>query len=92
MGGERLDQRAPERGQVLGDAAGDHVPVDDDRLREALRESKKRRTVELVVEDGEHVRTHVVTWSGGERYPVLERVEGKPDLLTAIITPLVRPR
>jgi hypothetical protein len=59
----------------------------DDRLREALRESKRRKTVELVVENGEFVTTHTLSWSGGERYPQLVRVPGKPDLLTAIITP-----
>lgn len=59
----------------------------DDRLRDAVRESRKRRSVELIVESGDSVSSHTLIYSGGERYPKLERVPGKPDLLQQIITP-----
>jgi predicted metalloprotease with PDZ domain len=62
-----------------------------ERLREALRESKRRKSLELIVDSGEFVTVHRLAYSGGERYPHLVRIDGKPDLLTAIVTPLARP-
>src|SRR5262249_31864843 len=57
-----------------------------DRLREAIRDSKKR-PVELIVASGEELKTLTLRYDGGERYPRLERVAGKPDLLSPIIAP-----
>jgi len=37
------------------------------------------------------VTTHRLTYAEGERFPHLERVPAKPDLLTAIIAPLTGP-
>jgi len=62
-----------------------------DRLRDAVRESKQRKSVELIVEAGEFVTLRRLTYADGERFPHLERVQGKPDLLTPIITPLTGP-
>jgi predicted metalloprotease with PDZ domain len=63
-----------------------------DRLREAVRESKARKSIELIVDSGEFVTVHKLAYSGGERYPHLERIAGKADLLTRIITPLTASR
>ena len=56
-------------------------------LREAIRGSRSA-PVELLVENGDFYRTHRLEYSGGERYPRLERDSGKPDLLTSILRPL----
>src|SRR5689334_19596037 len=45
-----------------------------------------RKPVELLVKDGEFYKTFHVDYAGGEKYPHLTRVDGKPDLLTAIIS------
>jgi predicted metalloprotease with PDZ domain len=56
-------------------------------LREAIRASSKQ-PVELLVENGDYYRSYRLDYSGGERFPRLERDGSKPDLLTKIITPL----
>jgi predicted metalloprotease with PDZ domain len=57
-----------------------------DMLRDAIRETRTRSTpVEVLVENGEFFRTHRLDYSGGERYPRLEAVAGRPDLLSDII-------
>ncbi len=60
-------------------------------LREVLRDAitaSRSKPIELLVESGEFLKSHRLDYSGGERYPRLERDEGKADLLTAIIQPL----
>ena len=56
-------------------------------LRAAIRDSAKT-PVELLVENAEYYRSHRLEYSGGERYPILERDGSKPDLLGAIVRPL----
>ena len=56
-------------------------------LREAIRASKNH-PIELIVENGEFLRTHRLEWTGGERYPRLERDAARPDLLARIVRPL----
>jgi hypothetical protein len=46
--------------------------------------------LELLVKVGEFYETHRIDYHGGERYPQLERDSANPDLLSAIITPLVK--
>ena len=58
-----------------------------DILREAIRASKSR-PIELIVENGEFLGTHRLEWTGGERYPRLERDAARPDLLARIVRPL----
>jgi predicted metalloprotease with PDZ domain len=41
-------------------------------------------TLDLLVENAESYTVHSVAWSEGPRYPRLERIEGKADLLTEI--------
>jgi predicted metalloprotease with PDZ domain len=57
-----------------------------DGLRTAIARSATER-IELLVENAETFRTYPLEYSGGPRYPYLERIPGKPDLLSAILAP-----
>jgi hypothetical protein len=46
--------------------------------------------MEFLLRDGDVFKTVRVGYHGGEKYPQLERDTSKPDLLTEIITPLVK--
>jgi hypothetical protein len=60
-------------------------------LREAIEAAMSDSApLELLVKSGEYYKTFRVEYHGGERYPHLVRDEGTADLLTQIITPLVR--
>ena len=59
-----------------------------DALRDALKASATR-PLELWIEDGEFFRIYRLEYSGGERYPRLERDPSAPDLLSEIVRPLV---
>ena len=55
-----------------------------------LRESVGHgEPLELLIKDGEYYRTYRLDYSGGERYPHLERDAGVADLLSVITAPLV---
>jgi len=45
----------------------------------------------LIVESGEFYSTVRIPYTGGLRYPHLERVSGKPDLIEALGRPLAKP-
>ncbi len=74
--------------QKAGIAPGAKITSVDGRgfsptvLREAAASGEP---IELMVRNGEHISTHRVDYSGGEKYPHLERENGKPDLLTEIV-------
>ena len=55
-------------------------------LKEAMAAGKAAGSaaLELLMVNDDYYRTFRVDYHGGERYPHLERVEGKPDLLEAI--------
>lgn len=55
-------------------------------LRAAIARSGTER-IELLVENAETFRTYPLEYNGGPRYPHLERIPGKPDLLSAILAP-----
>jgi predicted metalloprotease with PDZ domain len=56
-------------------------------LREAIRQAKiSKEPVELLVENQDYFQTISVNYHDGERYPHLERITGKPDVLTEIGT------
>ena len=60
-------------------------------LRDALKAAAHGGpAIELLVKNGEYYQTHRIDYRGGERYPHLVRDESKPDLLAAIIAPLVK--
>lgn len=56
-----------------------------DILRDGIRETRRGKPLELLVENGEFFQTHKLDYAVGERYPHLERELGKPDVLTEII-------
>jgi hypothetical protein len=47
--------------------------------------------LELLVENGDYIRTYPVNYREGEKYPRLERDPARPDLLSEILKPLVPP-
>ncbi len=55
------------------------------RLREAIASSVTTKKVELLIEDGEDLRTIVVPYASGLRYLELVRAQGRPDVLGAIL-------
>ena len=58
-----------------------------DVLEDAVTAAKKDGSpIELLVKEGDDYRIVRIDWRGGLRYPVLERIEGTPDRLTAILT------
>ena len=63
-----------------------------DALRSAVKASSKSTTpLELIVESGEFYTTARIAYTGGLRYPHLERVSAKPDLLEILGRPLAKP-
>lgn len=44
--------------------------------------------IELLVENGQFFQTYSVSYHDGDRYPHLQRVDGQPDLLELMLTPL----
>ncbi|MGH9450055.1 MAG: hypothetical protein ACRD11_05875, partial [Terriglobia bacterium] len=68
---------------VNGQAFNAHV------LRAALEAGKNSsQPLQLLVENDDYYKTYSLDYHGGERYPHLVRIEGKPDLLDAISKPL----
>jgi predicted metalloprotease with PDZ domain len=58
-------------------------------LRSAIDEAATNHApLALLIENAEYYKTAVVEYHGGERYPVLTRKAGEPDLLTEILKPL----
>jgi predicted metalloprotease with PDZ domain len=56
-----------------------------ENLREAITRAKDGTGVELLVKAGNLYKTVKIDYRDGLRYPKLERVEGTPDLLGAIL-------
>jgi predicted metalloprotease with PDZ domain len=62
-----------------GDAA-------DDMLRAAVAATKTSiKPLDLILENGEYLRTCSVDYHSGEKYPRLERIPGTEDLLSVIL-------
>lgn len=60
-------------------------------LRVAVREAKGSGPgIALILENTGYFTVVKVEYHGGERYPVLERVEGTPDRLDEVIHPMTR--
>jgi predicted metalloprotease with PDZ domain len=60
-----------------------------DRLRAAIRDAKgKSEPIHLVVQADTFISTADIDYHGGERYPILERVEGAPAYLDDITKPV----
>lgn len=72
-------------GKVL---AVNGVAYDSDRLKEIITEAKKgHEPITLLVKKGDRFTTVAIDYHGGLRYPRLERIDGTPDLLSAIYAP-----
>ena len=61
-------------------------------LRDAIRDAKgNTEPIKLIVQADTYVRDAKIDYHDGERYPILERVEGTPDYLDDITKPLTTP-
>ena len=58
-----------------------------DALKAAVGSTKAGGKLELLVESGDFFKTHAVEYAGGLRYPRLEKVDGRDDLLAEIMKP-----
>jgi predicted metalloprotease with PDZ domain len=59
-----------------------------DVFEQAIRSAKDAATpIELLTENAGYYRTVQIDYHGGPRYPVLERIAGRKDLLAEIIRP-----
>ncbi|MEJ0037807.1 MAG: hypothetical protein WDO68_17315 [Gammaproteobacteria bacterium] len=62
-------------------------------LKQAVVDAKASgAAIELLVKTADRYRTVSVAYRGGPRYPHLERIEGRPDRLTKILSPLTYTR
>ena len=60
---------------------------DNDVLEDAIKAAKDSKApIELMLKEFDRYRTVKIDYHGGLRFPRLERIEGKPDLLTPIFT------
>ena len=60
---------------------------DGDILEDAVKSARDSKApIELMLKDFDRYRTVKIDYHGGPRYPHLERIEGKPDYLTPILT------
>ncbi len=72
------------------------VAVNNRRFTASVLQDAVKKTatstdpIELLVRNGEYFSVHRIVYSGGERYPHLERDSSKPDVLSTIIAPLVK--
>ena len=59
-----------------------------ERLGEAITAAKTSKApIQLLVKEGETFRTVPIAYSGGLRYPTLERIEGTEDRLQLVLQP-----
>jgi len=64
------------------------IAYDTTRLKEAITAAKDgQHPIGLIVRDGDHFKTVTIDYRDGLRYPRLERIEGAPDRLSAILAP-----
>ena len=60
----------------------------EQHIRQALKSGKATDSpVILIVENDDFLQTVKIDYHGGERYPILERIAGKPDRLSEILKP-----
>ena len=60
-------------------------------LRAAIREGKgSGPAIELILENTGYYKVTKLDYHGGERYPYLERVDGRPDRLDDILKPMAK--
>jgi len=60
-------------------------------LRETVQKTTSaKKTIDLLIKNGEYYQTRHLEYEGGEQYPRLVRDDSKPDVLSKIIEPLVK--
>jgi predicted metalloprotease with PDZ domain len=60
----------------------------EDTLRHAIKATAKEKAkLDLLIENGDEFKTYPVDYQGGEKYPNLERIPDRPDVLSQIIKP-----
>ena len=62
------------------------LAYDKDVLDEAVTAAKTGAPIELMLRDFDIYRTVKLDYHDGLRYPHLQRIEGKPDYLTPILS------
>ena len=89
IGDVRWDSPAFDAGLGSGTqiVAVDGQAYDKDVLADAVKAAKDSTApIELMVKEFDRYRTVAIDYHGGLRYPQLERIAGKPDLLTPILS------
>jgi predicted metalloprotease with PDZ domain len=61
-----------------------------DVLKDAVKATSKGEQLALLVERDRDIRPYTLDYHGGLKYPHLERIEGKPDLLAELLKPLAK--
>jgi predicted metalloprotease with PDZ domain len=61
-----------------------------ERLREAVAGTAKGQKLRLLIENQEYFRTYTLNYADGDRYPFLQRDDGKADMLGEIFRPRVK--
>ena len=91
-GGQILDVIPGSLAERAGLAPGMQLVAVDGRkwspdiLRDAIHRAKDgKETIELLAENGDYFRTYRIDYHGGEKYPHLELISGKTDVLTEIV-------
>jgi predicted metalloprotease with PDZ domain len=87
IGDVRWDSPAFNAGLGSGTTvvAVDGQEYDKDLLEDAVKAAKTGKApIQLMVKEFDRYRTVSIDYHGGLRYPHLERIEGKPDRLSAI--------
>lgn len=87
--GVQWEGPAFRQGLVVGSTvvAVDGEAYSETRMKSAITRAKGARTpIQLIVKDGERYRIVDIAWTGGLRYPRLERVEGTPDRLGDLLS------
>lgn len=89
VGAVRWDGPAFEAGIAPGSnlMAINGYAANGERLKDAVTAAKDGKPIELIVRNGDVVRTLRIDYRGGLRYPRLERIEGTPDRLSKIFAP-----
>jgi predicted metalloprotease with PDZ domain len=62
-----------------------------DRLKDAVRAAQSGKPIELLVRTFDTFSTLSIHYTGGLRYPDLERIDGTPDGFADIFNPRVAP-
>ena len=85
------DSPAFKVGLTVGDKilAVNGIAYDTERLKEVITAARSSRDpISLMVKDGDHFRVVAIDYHDGLKYPRLQRIPGKPDLLSKIYEPL----